>query len=150
MLDLFNSEKNSSIFLEFNNVADIPMGGFNDIDKGKHEFKKALITIKRSTNLVSDLLYFYRENQYQHNSRKIFSFFEDTKIYVPDQKVMKLKIKRLQSHKDGFFTYLLSQKITKYAYQREYIYRVDNIRLITDRKTAYLIYPNGMGRIYSR
>ena len=150
MLDLFNSEKNSSTFLEFNNVADIPIGGFSNIEKENIELKKANITIKRNTNLVSDILYFSRKNLYEHKSSRLFSFFEDTKIYVPDENVMKLKFQKLLSYKNGFFTYDLSQKITKRAYQREYIYKVTGIRLITDREKAYLIYPNGMGRIYSK
>ena len=157
---MFNSEKNSSPFLEFNKVADLDIGGFQNLDNKNVVFKNCKVQIKRSSNLISDVFYISRENKYDvtGGNNRLFSFFGDTStdLYVPDGKSskektsMKLTIKELLSYKNGMFTYNLNQKISVTNSYRKIVYKVKNIRLITNNEIAYLIYPNGMGRIYKK
>ncbi len=157
MLDFLNSKKNSSLFFKFSKVADIDIGGFNNLEKNNLKFQNSKITIRRNTNLISDVLYFFRENKYKTSDNYIFSFFgPSTKIYVPDGKdsdsvgEMKLDIIELISFKKGFFTYELKQKICTGNYNTIYTYKVKSIKLIISEEIGYLIYPNGMGRIYKK
>jgi len=125
------------------------------------EFRESKIIINRNTNLVSDVLYFTRENLYKTKvNPPLFSFFgygsvnSSNKVYVPDgpksneKTTMKLSFVELVSFKDNFFTYKLKQKIIVHSSKVDYTYKIDNIKLITNHKIAYLVYPNGMGRIY--
>ncbi|WP_157812179.1 hypothetical protein [Polaribacter sp. ALD11] len=146
--------------MKFSKVADIEKGGFTNLEINDLEFKESKIIVKRSTNLVSDVLYFTRDNQYETKSSNSFSFFGNDSIivepYISDGQYsnsiceMKFDLIELVTFKDGFYTYDLKQKIVVETSSRKYIYKVKKIYLITNMEVAYLIYPNGMGRIYKK
>ncbi|MEN3324808.1 hypothetical protein VP395_13805 [Mariniflexile soesokkakense] len=125
--------------------------GFKDLDLSKLKKLSSKIVIERHIYTTSpDRIVIHRFDEVENPSG--LRFFKP--LEVPDKvnkdrkSTIELKITAPTTVKNSNMVYTLSQNITIYEGSASTLYKLKGIKLIISDVEAYLVYPNGMGRIY--
>ena len=128
--------------------------GFKNFKEQKLTKLISNIVIERKTSIFENKISIKRKDEYSIKPEWGFSFFEDFKPKIPDNQnselnsKMVLHITEVRQSQNSAIVFVLRQKYDQHTAKDIRTFKFNNIKLIIKKNEAYLIYPNGMGRLY--
>ncbi|WP_340201667.1 hypothetical protein [Ascidiimonas sp. W6] len=139
----------------YNSFYMIPKGGFENLKELNLVKMNSNIIIERKVSLFENKVIITRLDQDKYRPQNSSSFFFGSEPEVPDDSnsdlnsKMDLRITDIASFPNFKISYFLKQTFEQYhGSNSKTRYKFQKIKLLVNNEEAYLIYPNGMGRIY--